>query len=234
MKKVIILGGSGAGLIAASIVERNNEMQLLGFLNNDFNEGDYIRSYSKKIPVLGKMNEVNKFIEEDDVFAFVAFEGIRDPYKSYEYLKSLKIPTNKLINIIDKMSVVPEGYCELGKGILVAPFSQMSPGAHVSDHCLMLGNSFLGHDSYLEEFVKLTTNSVVGADVRIGLGTTVGTNSVIRERVSIGKFCLIGSGSVVVKDVPDNTVVVGNPAHFHSLRGHLSYLEGSVNKNEKG
>lgn len=92
MKKVIILGGSGAGLIAASIVERNNEMQLLGFLNDNFKKGDYITSYSKKIPVLGKTNEVNKFIEEEDVFAFVAFEGIRDPHKSYETLKSETIP----------------------------------------------------------------------------------------------------------------------------------------------
>lgn len=234
MKKVIILGGSGAGLIAASIVERNNEIQLLGFLNDNFNEGDYITSYSKKIPVLGKINVVNKLIEDKDTYAFVAFEGIRDPYNSYETLKSLNIPREKLINIFDKMSVVPEEYCEIGRGIMVAPFSQMSPGVHVSDYCLLLGNSFLGHNSYLEEFVKLTTNSVVGANVRIGLGTTVGTNSVIRERVSIGKFCLIGSGSVVVKDVPDNTIVVGNPAHFHSMRGHLSYLDKPlINKDQQ-
>lgn len=46
MKKVIVLGGSGAGLIAASIVKRNNEMQLLGFLNDNFNDGDYITLYS--------------------------------------------------------------------------------------------------------------------------------------------------------------------------------------------
>ncbi len=225
-KKVIILGGTGAGLIVASVIDRKDDMEVLGFLNDNIKPGDCITSYSKKNPVLGGIREVNKFLEEEDVYAFVAFEGIRNPYKSYEVMKSLNIPREKLVNVFDNMSAVPEEYCELGKGILVAPFSQMSPGAHISDHCLLLGNSFVGHDTYLEEFVKLTTNSVVGANVHIGIGTTVGTNSVIRGRVKIGRFCLIGSGAVVVKDVPDNTIVVGNPARFYSERGdHLAYLD---------
>ena len=42
----------------------------------------------------------------------------------------------------------------------------------------------------------------------------VGAKSVIRENITIGKNVIIGAGSVVVKDVPDNVKVVGNPARF--------------------
>jgi serine acetyltransferase len=41
---------------------------------------------------------------------------------------------------------------------------------------------------------------------------TVGPNSVIIGPIVIGKNAIIGAGSVVVKDVPPNGIVAGNPA----------------------
>ena len=40
----------------------------------------------------------------------------------------------------------------------------------------------------------------------------IGANSTILPGVVIGENSLVGAGSVVVHDVPDGTVVVGNPA----------------------
>ena len=37
-------------------------------------------------------------------------------------------------------------------------------------------------------------------------------NSIILKGVTIGDNSIIGAGSVVVKDVPKNAVVAGNPA----------------------
>ena len=45
----------------------------------------------------------------------------------------------------------------------------------------------------------------IGNDVWIGAGTQ------ILPGVTIGNNVVIGSGSVVVKDIPDNSVAVGNP-----------------------
>ena len=42
----------------------------------------------------------------------------------------------------------------------------------------------------------------------------IGANSTILPGITIGKNSLIGAGSVVTKDVPDNKVVVGNPARI--------------------
>lgn len=47
----------------------------------------------------------------------------------------------------------------------------------------------------------------VGDDVWIGAGVQV------MPGVSIGSNVVIGGGSVVVKDIPDNSVAVGNPCH---------------------
>jgi acetyltransferase-like isoleucine patch superfamily enzyme len=50
----------------------------------------------------------------------------------------------------------------------------------------------------------------LSGEVHVGASCYLGTGSVIRGGVGIGSSCLIGMGSVVLKDVPDNSVVVGN------------------------
>lgn len=47
---------------------------------------------------------------------------------------------------------------------------------------------------------------------RIKKGASVGANSTILPGITIGSNAMIGAGSVVTKDVPDNAVVIGNPA----------------------
>ncbi len=50
------------------------------------------------------------------------------------------------------------------------------------------------------------------APIVIGNDVFIGFNAIILPGVTIGNNCLIGAGCVVTTDVPDNTVVVGNPA----------------------
>ncbi len=40
----------------------------------------------------------------------------------------------------------------------------------------------------------------------------IGSNSIILPNIKIGNNVIIGAGSVVTKDVPDNSVIAGNPA----------------------
>ena len=45
-------------------------------------------------------------------------------------------------------------------------------------------------------------------------GASLGANSTILPGIVLGQNCMVGAGSVVTKDVPDNAVVVGNPARI--------------------
>lgn len=46
----------------------------------------------------------------------------------------------------------------------------------------------------------------------IGNNVTLGANVTIIGKINIGNNVTIGAGSVVVKDIPDNCIVAGNPA----------------------
>lgn len=55
----------------------------------------------------------------------------------------------------------------------------------------------------------------------IGNNVTVNANSIVVGKISIGDNVIIGAGSVVTKSVPDNCVVVGNPAFILRENGIL-------------
>lgn len=60
-------------------------------------------------------------------------------------------------------------------------------------HCTTIGETYKG-------------KPVIGNNVSLGVSVTIIGN------VHIGNNVVVGAGSVVVKDVPDNCVVAGNPA----------------------
>ncbi len=41
---------------------------------------------------------------------------------------------------------------------------------------------------------------------------SIGSGATILSKVTIGENAIVGAGSVVTKEVPTNTIVVGNPA----------------------
>jgi UDP-2-acetamido-3-amino-2,3-dideoxy-glucuronate N-acetyltransferase len=57
-----------------------------------------------------------------------------------------------------------------------------------------------GHDRLLATLVKE--------------GATVGANATIVAGITIGRYAMIGAGAVVLHDVPEQAMVVGNPARL--------------------
>jgi acetyltransferase-like isoleucine patch superfamily enzyme len=82
------------------------------------------------------------------------------------------------------------------------------------------------------------------ASVTIGDDVFIGINSIILPGVTIGSKVVIGAGSVVTRNIPENSVAVGNPAKvigsFDSLKIRImekyideSELDKSLNYKEK-
>ena len=76
-------------------------------------------------------------------------------------------------------------------------------GVHIGDYTIVTPG------------VRIFTHDFVGArhvDTFIGSCCFIGANSIILPGVRVGDHCIIAAGSVVNKDVPDRSLVAGNPA----------------------
>lgn len=69
--------------------------------------------------------------------------------------------------------------------------------------------------------VTIGKNSKAGREKNmpvVGNNVTVYTNAVVAGGITIGNNVDIAAGAVVLKDVPDNTVAMGNPCVFKSKK----------------
>ena len=129
---------------------------------------------------------------------------------------------------------------QTGHGALIREGNQIghdvSVGSHsVIEHHVKIGNDVRIHsNTFIPEFSILEGRCWVGPCVvftnaryprspgakeslrgpLVRSGAKIGAGAVLLPRVTIGRDALVGAGAVVVHDVPDDKVVVGNPARI--------------------
>jgi UDP-3-O-[3-hydroxymyristoyl] glucosamine N-acyltransferase len=70
----------------------------------------------------------------------------------------------------------------------------------------------IAHNVVIDRNVLITQAVTIAGSVKIGEGSIIWGNASVRDGLVIGSKSVIGMGSVVVKNVPNNVVVIGNPA----------------------
>lgn len=109
-------------------------------------------------------------------------------------------------------SAIISKYSSIGKGSVIMHRTVIQSSTVIRNHCIINTSSSVDHDCVIEDFVHISPNSCLCGGVSIGEGTQVGAGSVIVPGIKVGKWSVIGAGSVVLENVPDNVLMLGNPA----------------------
>ena len=100
----------------------------------------------------------------------------------------------------------------LGEGTVICAGALVGARARLGRLACVNKGAIVGHHDELADYVTLGPGSTLCGNVTVEAGAFVGAGAVVNHKISIGANAVVGSGSVVRRDVPEHTLVAGNPA----------------------
>lgn len=98
----------------------------------------------------------------------------------------------------------------------------------IGNHVTITGATILTHDASTKRALGFTKCGRVD----IGDNVFIGDGSVILPNTKIGNRVIVGAGAVVAKNIPDDSVVIGNPCKI--ICSYDDYLFHMKEKFERG
>ena len=202
MTKCAILGASGHGKVVAEIAELN------GYIQIDFFDDRWPELVNQEHwKVLGNTQALLNKIEMYDLIV-VAIGNNTIRLKKQRILKEAGSVFKALIH----PKAVVSQYSQIGIGSVIMANAVVSSFASIGKSCIINTSSTVDHDCVFLDGVHISPGANLAGAVNIGECAWVGIGAQVKQLVNIGSGVIIGAGSTVLKDIPNNHIVVGNPA----------------------
>lgn len=103
-------------------------------------------------------------------------------------------------------------FCKIGLGTVVLAHASINPDARIGCNVIINTGAIVEHDCTIGDHSQIAPNATLCGGVSIGECTLIGASATILPGIKIGNNVIVGAGSVVIKNVPDHSIVAGNPA----------------------
>lgn len=207
MEKVLILGAGGHAKVVIATAKAC-AVHVTGILDDDEQK---LGTELFGVNVLSGLPDLHCFAGHQCVVA-VGDNVVRR--RVFEQWRWRRISWRSLIH----PSAVVDMSVTIGDGTVVFAGATLQVDVSVGDHCIINTQASLDHDCSLGDFVHLAPGCHLAGNVTVEDGAFLGIGSSVVPGVRIGKNAVVGAGAVVLRDVPDNTTVVGVPARILDRR----------------
>jgi UDP-2-acetamido-3-amino-2,3-dideoxy-glucuronate N-acetyltransferase len=115
--------------------------------------------------------------------------------------------------------------CQVGENCKIDAYVYIEQDVKIGDNCKIRPFVFIPTGVTIENNVFVGPGVIFTNDklprakgewklspIRVKEGASIGAGSVVLPGVTIGKRAIVGAGTVVTRNVPEDAIVVGNPA----------------------
>lgn len=205
MKKCVIVGAGTYGEVYAAHLKEDYE--IVGFIDDDSSlVGKKILEY----PVLGNSEFLFSYSNRD-VSVFVPIGNNKIRVSLLEKLNKAGFSTPSFIHPETRI----HSSVSIGKGVYVLSATNIMPFTTIADYTMISMGVNIAHHVVIEKGCFFSQGTNIGASINIKEQAYFGIGSILMTGVNnVGKKTMIGAGAVIIKDVPDEVTMVGNPGRI--------------------
>ena len=208
MRRLVIIGASGHGRVAADVARRRGYREIV-FLDDNRE----LRNCGK-YPVIETAADFRRLVDEmripSEFFVAVGNAGIREALQ-----KKLEYAGGTPVTLVHPDAVIGDEV-RIGAGSVMMAGAVINPGTVIGGGCIINTSSSVDHDCMLGDYVHIAVGAHVAGNVVIGNAAWIGAGATISNNLRICDRCVIGAGAVVVSDIRKRGKYVGIPAKIMS------------------
>ncbi|NQY43382.1 MAG: NeuD/PglB/VioB family sugar acetyltransferase [Legionellales bacterium] len=170
---------------------------------------DFVKEKDSKfldVPVIAGNDIANYKNKIDAVACFIANNSFR--LKIFEMCNNLGLDLLSLIS----PNINIRSSAKVGRGVFLKDGAVVGSYCKIGDCVIIDSNVTVSHHTHINRGAFLAPGCVIGGGVTIGEQAIVGLGASVVSKITIGKKAIISAGSVVNNDIPDYSIVQGNPA----------------------
>lgn len=203
--KLVICGAGQTGRMVGEFLRRQPRLEGIGYLDDD--AALHGRSFYG-LPVLGGTDLLPDLRDRGVEAALPVLGNMGVRLRLFRTLHDLGFVVPSIVDPSANLC----SDVELGCGSMISLGTNVLTNVRIGKYAMIGTGITIGHDVTIGANCVIGGNTVVGASTTIGANFNAGTGVVIAAgRKTIGDNVFLCAGAVVMKDVPDNAVVLGNP-----------------------
>lgn len=199
--QAIIIGYSGHAYVVIDTL-LSNLYEIKGYFDVAEN-----KSNPYQLTYLGSENDQSNLhlLKDHDIFICIGLNEVRR--RIFENLSSKNIICP---SIAHPRSIISSSV-EIMQGSVIMPGAIINAYAKIGNAVICNSAAVIEHECIIGDYVHIAPGAVLAGNVTVGKGSFIGANAVVKQGVKIGENVTIGAGSVVLNDIPNETLVYGNP-----------------------
>jgi sugar O-acyltransferase (sialic acid O-acetyltransferase NeuD family) len=201
MVDVILVSSGIHGREMVEIIRRTGKYRLLGIIRGEETEE---QTSPDGVPVLGGLSALARY--GDTALMYDCWTKLGDTDIS-----------KRLLTLADPSAFIHPS-AVIGRGSVIYPNCFIGADAALGENCFLLSGAAVNHNCVVGNHVVMATGAHLAGNVSVGGDTYIGQDATVRQYITVGRNALVGMGAVVVKPVPDNAVMAGNPAKLLRMK----------------